>query len=98
MKKYALLIALVLIAAMLVGCAPAANEIAGQGEDQAGFWAGLWHGAIMLITFVISLFNDNVGIYEINNNGGWYDFGFLLGALMFLGGGGGGAAAGGRRR
>jgi hypothetical protein len=50
------------------------------GVDPAGFSAGLWHGIITPITFIVSLFNPNVGIYETNNNGGWYDFGFVLGA------------------
>ncbi len=52
----------------------------------AGFWAGLWHGIILPITFIIRLFNPNVGIYEINNNGKWYDFGFFLGVSGSLGG------------
>ena len=50
-----------------------------------------WHGIIVPITFIISLFSDTVGIYEVSNNGGWYDFGFLIGASLFLGGGGAGA-------
>jgi hypothetical protein len=54
----------------------------------AGFWAGLWHGLICPITFIVSLFTPNVRIYERNNRGLWYDFGFLLGASIALGGGG----------
>jgi hypothetical protein len=27
----------------------------------------------------VSLFDDDVAIYEMNNNGGWYDLGFLMG-------------------
>lgn len=53
----------------------------------AGFWAGLWHGFILPITFIIRLFNPNVGIYELNNNGRWYDFGFFLGLSGSFGGG-----------
>lgn len=53
----------------------------------AGFWAGLWHGLILPITFIIRLFNPNVGVYEINNNGRWYDFGFFLGVSGSVGGG-----------
>ncbi|MDA3937638.1 MAG: hypothetical protein PF636_12455, partial [Actinomycetota bacterium] len=64
----------------------------------AGFWLGLWHGFIVLFTFLISLFRDNVTIYEVSNNGGWYNFGYLLGVMMFWGGGGGGAARGSRWR
>jgi hypothetical protein len=49
------------------------------GATPAGFWAGLWHGIIAPIVFFVSLFADGVRIYETNNNGLWYDFGFLLG-------------------
>jgi hypothetical protein len=56
------------------------------GAEPAGFWAGFWHGLIAPITFVISLFNPDVRLYETNNNGGWYDFGFILGASSSLGG------------
>jgi hypothetical protein len=52
----------------------------------AGFWVGFWHGLIAPFTFVISLFNPDVRIYETHNNGGWYDLGFLLGASSSLGG------------
>jgi hypothetical protein len=58
------------------------------GAELAGFWAGYWHGVIAPIAFIISLFNPGVRIYETNNNGGWYDLGFILGASMSLGGGG----------
>jgi hypothetical protein len=57
------------------------------GAEPAGFWAGFWHGLISPITFVVSLFNPGVRFYETNNNGGWYDFGFILGASSSLGGG-----------
>lgn len=49
------------------------------GAQPAGFWAGIWHGLIAPITFLISLFAEGVSIYETNNNGHWYEFGFLLG-------------------
>ena len=42
---------------------------------------------IALVTLVVGLFNDTVEIYERNNNGGWYDFGFLIGVLCIWGGG-----------
>ena len=47
----------------------------------AGFWAGLWHGLIAPITFIVSLFTPKVRIYETNNKGLWYDFGFLIGLV-----------------
>ena len=54
----------------------------------AGFWPGLWHGIIVPITFLVSLFNPGVRMYETNNNGRWYDFGFFLGVAIAFGGGG----------
>jgi hypothetical protein len=40
---------------------------------------GLWQGLISPITFIVSLFTTKVNIYEVHNNGNWYDFGFMLG-------------------
>ena len=48
---------------VLTACAPGANDVAASGAGEpAGFWLGLWHGIITPVTFVISLFNDNVNI------------------------------------
>lgn len=55
-------------------------------ESPYTFLNGLWHGIIAPVTFVISLFKEDVAMYAINNNGAWYDLGFLLGASMTLGG------------
>jgi len=72
---------------------------ASPGSDPAGFWLGLWQGFISPITFLISLFTSAVNIYEVQNNGNWYDFGFMLGvAAAFGGGAGGGSASAGRVR
>lgn len=81
---------LVVVLLVLTACAPGANPQVGSG-DAAGFWLGLWHGFISPVTFVISLFTDNVNLYEVNNNGNWYDFGFVFGAGILFGGGGAGA-------
>jgi len=78
-------------ALLLSSCAADPNPVAGTGEDPAGFLLGLWHGVILPVTFVISLFTDDVSIYEVVNSGNWYDFGFVLGAIVSLGGGGAGA-------
>ena len=51
----------------------------------AGFWAGLWHGLIVPITFLVCIFNPNVRIYETNNRGRLYDLGFLIGASGSIG-------------
>jgi hypothetical protein len=52
----------------------------------AGFFPGLWHGIISPVTFIISLFTDDVSVYEVRNSGNWYDFGFVLGAGILFGG------------
>ena len=82
---------------LLSSCAAGPNPAAGTGEEPAGFWLGLWHGIILPVTFVISLFTDDVSVYEVVNNGNWYDFGFFLGVATSLGGSGGGAGARARR-
>jgi hypothetical protein len=85
----ALLIAAALV---LAGCAAGPNDVATVGTtDTAGFWLGLWHGVISPVTFVISLFSSGVNVYEVHNNGNWYNFGFMLGiAIIFSGGAGSG--------
>lgn len=55
----------------------------------AGFWQGLWHGSIVPITFLISLFKEDMGVYESHNNGARYNFGFALGTIMSFSGGSG---------
>jgi hypothetical protein len=83
---------------LLSSCAADPNPLVGSGEDSPGFLMGLWHGIIVFFTFVISLFNDNVSVYEVANDGNWYDFGFFLGLMISLGGGGAGARGRRRRR
>jgi hypothetical protein len=74
-------------AAMLVlvcaGCAAGTERFA---SAPAGFWNGLWHGFICIVTFVIGLFSENVRMYEPHNVGALYELGFLLGAAATLGG------------
>jgi hypothetical protein len=85
---------------VLSACA-SSNDAASTGAHVAGFWPGLWHGFILPVSLIISWFNSSVGIYEVHNNGGWYDTGFALGASFVFGsvlGGSRGAASAGRRR
>jgi hypothetical protein len=99
MRAFALTTSIIAFVAM-AGCAAGTNPLVGTGGDEgsvAGFWKGLWHGFILLFTFIISLFSDSVHVYEVHNSGSWYDFGFLLGAMIFFGGGSGGAGRRSRR-
>jgi hypothetical protein len=94
------LYALMVVGAVLVlsSCVPGPNTAAETSGDTAGCWLGLWHGIIFPIAFFISLFSHKVGVYEVANNGNWYDFGFFLGIVVIGGGGGVGARRARRRR
>lgn len=101
MKKLFTLLMLILMLPVVSGCAAGPNAFEGSPNEEgevAGFWQGLWQGFISPFTFLISLFSDTVHVYEVHNNGGWYNFGFLLGASIIFGGSGGGAARRRRKR
>ncbi|MBW9262188.1 MAG: hypothetical protein K1566_04620 [Candidatus Thiodiazotropha sp. (ex. Lucinisca nassula)] len=78
-------VTVLLLAVALASCTAGDSQF--TAESPAGFFWGLWHGVISVISLVIHLFNDNVVVYEVDNSGGWYDFGFLLGVIMVWGGG-----------
>lgn len=61
------------------GCADSIPFSIVENVQTVGFWYGLWHGMIAPFAWLISLFSDSTAIYAIYNNGGWYDFGFILG-------------------
>ena len=91
MSTRAARVVLVVVAVLvLASCTAGANDLVNtpvaDGGTTAGFWLGLWHGFISPITFIVSLFNHDVSIYEVHNNGGWYNFGFVFGASIFFGG------------
>jgi hypothetical protein len=88
------LVLVLLLLTILAGCAPGANQSEGTTSQRgvAGFWLGLWEGFIAPIVFAASLFKSNLGIYEVHNNGAWYNFGYLFGLACFFGGGGNRAA------
>lgn len=68
---------LIFILASCAGVEPVQACLTGK---QYGFLYGFVHGFITPISFIVSLFDDNVAIYAVNNKGGWYDLGFLLGS------------------
>jgi hypothetical protein len=79
------------VVTLLSACAGLAgpNNVAAVDTDHiSGFWAGLWQGLILPISFIISLFTDSINIYDVHNNGNWYNFGYVLGAIIIPGGGG----------
>ena len=86
MRRVRVVLLIAGLALILAACAPGPNPAMVDTADVAGFWQGLWHGIIAPVTFFISLFTDRVNIYEVVNNGNWYDFGFVLGAGILFGG------------
>lgn len=74
---------LALASMLFVACAAGNPQFTSQAP--AGFWYGIWHGLISFVTLVVGLFNDHVKVYEVDNTGGWYDLGFLLGVTMLWG-------------
>jgi hypothetical protein len=85
------LVLVLLLLSILAGCAPGPNpsrKMAGEHGESAGFWLGLWQGFIAPFVFVASLFKGDLNVYEVHNNGSWYNFGYLFGLACFFRGGG----------
>jgi hypothetical protein len=99
-SRLALAACMVVAVLLLASCAAGPNNVAQvHAAHLAGFWQGLWQGLVSPITFLVSLFNATVNIYEVHNNGNWYNFGFMIGvSATFSGIGRSGAAAGSRHR
>ena len=75
---------LLTLAALLALTACAATQDAAAVAPQApGFLLGLWHGFIFPVAWVVSLVVPKVAVYAVPNNGGWYDFGYFLGIVVF---------------
>ena len=75
--------AVVAVALALAACVPTEAPSA-ISADGPGFLLGAWHGFIFPVSFVLSLFTDNIAVYSVPNNGNWYDFGYFVG-IVFLG-------------
>jgi hypothetical protein len=67
---------------MLTACA-ATQQPDAVAPLAPGFLLGLWHGFIFPVAWIVSLFVKDVAVYAVPNNGGWYDFGYFLGIVVF---------------
>jgi hypothetical protein len=76
---------------LLIGCtlllASCASQPLPEAYDPPGFFTGLWNGFTIFFALIGHIFDSSIRIYAFPNSGGWYDFGFFLGAGAFLGGG-----------
>lgn len=71
---------------LLAACARQVPEAVEHTAQTPGFLWGLWHGFIFPFAWIGSLFDSDIAVYAVPNDGGWYDFGFFLG-ITVLGGG-----------
>ena len=76
-------LAIVTVALALAACV-AKQSTNAVAPTAPGFLEGVWHGFIFPIAWIISLFTDDISVYSVPNNGGWYDFGYFIG-ICFLG-------------
>jgi hypothetical protein len=70
-------------AALLALSACARQSAAAVAAGSPGFLNGLWDGFVFPFAWVVSLFVPEVAVYAVPNNGGWYDFGYFLGIVVF---------------
>lgn len=87
-KVFLIVLVLILLSVLLTACGqpnPMKNVPDATGSVY-GFWNGLWDGLTVAWAFIANLFGGQYGLYETHNNGGWYDFGYLLGLMLTLGG------------
>ncbi len=88
--RIAMITAALVLVLCAAACAPGPNPAERTPDADgrvSGFFLGFWHGLISPVTFIISVFSKSVRFYEVHNTGGWYNFGFVLGAGLFLSGG-----------
>lgn len=79
-----LIILLIALMFALTGCADWVSLDEAQFLEPVGFLHGLWHGFIIPVSFLVSIFDGDVAIYAIYNSGRWYDFGFFLGVFWMM--------------
>jgi hypothetical protein len=88
MKKLLFILLFLLLFILFTGCAEVSPHVSDFiTSDPAGFWSGLWHGFIIEFSFIGSIFKPaEIAIYQIDNTGFGYNFGFVLGCALLLGG------------
>ena len=69
-------------ACLQTACA-ATQDAHSIAKSAPGFFAGLWHGLIFPLAWIVSLFTNAVAVYAVPNDGGWYNFGYFLGIVVF---------------
>jgi len=82
--RYAVLCAcLILVLMSAVSCFPGGGH--STPDNRAGFFTGIWHGWIAPVSLIVGIFSDGIRVYEPNNTGWWYDFGFYVAVIAGFG-------------
>jgi hypothetical protein len=53
-------------------------------DEVLGFFFGFVHGFIVVFAFIASWFDHNISLYASNNDGFWYNFGYVIGLHVFF--------------
>lgn len=83
-RKINKLFLILLLALAVSGCMPGSESM--REKSPAGFFMGVWHGWIAPVSLVVGIFNPTIKIYESDNTGWWYDFGFYIAIISGFGG------------
>ena len=86
MTKTSRIVTACTIALLVSACASQIDEGVMREGGSPGFLWGRWHGFVFPFAWIGSLFDADIAVYAVPNNGGWYDFGFFIGVTV-LGGG-----------
>jgi hypothetical protein len=87
MKHYRSLLLTIITLLFLIAftsCMP--NPEHNIGQSPSGFLKGVWHGWIAPLSLIVGFFNDHTRVYDPNNTGWWYDFGFYMAIISGFGG------------
>ncbi|WP_293537792.1 hypothetical protein [Phenylobacterium sp.] len=77
--------ALMVLATVMVTLGACATQPYAPSPDAPGFLSGLLHGFLSWFALIAHIFSPEIRIYAYPNDGGWYDFGFLLGVTAWGG-------------
>lgn len=76
--------AVIIVMFALTACFP--GDGTNSAVKEAGFFSGIWHGWIAPISLIGSIFNSNLSIYEVHNNGFLYNIGYYMAVISGFGG------------
>ena len=86
-RKTLVVVCLMVLAALALTACGTATPFVGKPLEETGqvygFFYGFWDGITAILAFIGNLLGGHFGIYQIHNDGNWYDLGFLLGVGAF---------------